>query len=211
MARGVSTVRGWLTVSVVGFVLVGCSSTPPAPESSDGFAYRDDRHLQKVWLAPGFRFQGYQTFLVEEPRMAVADVHPDGAENLRWARGVLRDQILAALRAKGLFPGVAMATPVPPETRALRLETSIIEYEKGGGGARFFGGVFGAGQPVIRVQGRVLDGSRLVFAFEARRSGETAKARALGGYLDDKEIQQEDIRDLAVDLVNYMARNGRPR
>lgn len=200
--------RRWLAVPALVLVLAGCASTPPDPPTSEGFVYRDDPRLQKVWRAEGFRFQGYPMFLVEEPRTAVANVHPDGVENLAWARVLLRDELLAALRAKKLFPGVAMATPIPPEGRSLRLETMIIEYEKGGGGARFFGGLYGAGQPVIRVRGRVMDGARLVFAFEARRSGETVKARLLGGYRSDKAIQEEDIRDLAEDLVEYMRRNG---
>jgi hypothetical protein len=32
-----------------------------------------------------------------------------------------------------------------------------------------------------------------------------------GGYRSDKAIQEEDIRDLAVDLVDFMAHNGAPR
>jgi Domain of unknown function (DUF4410) len=207
---GEAAVRQWLVIACVS-TLTGCASAPPVASTSEGFAYRDDPHLQKVWLAEGFKFQGYQVFLVDEPRIAAPNVHPDGMENLAWARGVLRDEILAALRAKRLFSGVAMATPIPPEARALRLETTIVEYEKGGGGARYFAGLWGGGQPVIRVRGRVLDGARLVFAFEARRSGETALARVFGGYRSDKAIQEEDIRDFAVDLVNFMAHNGGPR
>ena len=135
--------RGLAVVACV-LALAACASTVPVASTGEGFAYHDDPHLQKVWLADRFRFQDYQMFLLEEPRTAVANVHPDGVDNLAWARGVLRDEILAALRAKKLFPAVAMATPIPPETRSLRLETTIIEYEKGGGGARFFAGVYGA-------------------------------------------------------------------
>jgi hypothetical protein len=61
------------------------------------------------------------------------------------------------------------------------------------------------------VRGRVTDGDRLVFAFEARRSGDSGLARVFGGYRSDKVIQEEDIRDLAQDLADYMLRNGRPR
>ena len=183
------------------------SSTAPAP-SSDGIAYREDKDLQKVWLADGFAFQGYQTVYVLETRTDVPKVNPDGVENMKWASGFLRDEIVTALRAKGVFPVVVVnAAEIKPGTRVLRLENTIIEYEKGGGGARFFAGLYGAGQPVIRVRGRMLDGDRQVFIFEARRSGDTGTARMFGGYRSDKDIQQEDIRDLAVDLADFIVRN----
>ncbi len=192
--------------------LGGCVGTAPVTPAADGIMYRDDPHLQKVWLADGFKFQGYQVVLVQETRTDVPNVNPDGVENLAWARGVLRDEIVTALRGKGLFPTVAVGTAeIRPGTRALRLENTIVEYEKGGGGARFFAGLYGAGQPVIRVRGRVMDGDRLVFAFEARRSGDTGLSRMFGGYRSDKAIQEEDIRDLAVDLVDFMVHNGAPR
>ena len=185
------------------------TTTTPSTRPSDDIAYREDKDLQKVWLADGFVFRGYDVIHVQETRTDVPKVNPDGVENMKWATGYLRDEIVNALRAKGVFPSVAVnAAEIKPGTRVLRLENTIIEYEKGGGGARFFAGLYGAGQPVIRVRGRVLDGDRPVFAFEARRSGDTGTARMFGGYRSDKAIQEEDIRDLAVDLADFMARNG---
>jgi hypothetical protein len=153
-------------------------------------------------------FQGYQALYILETRTDVPKVNPDGVENMQWASGFLRDEIVSALRAKGVFPVVVVnAAEIKPGMRVLRLENTIIEYEKGGGGARFFAGLYGAGQPVIRVRGRMLDGDRPVFVFEARRSGDTGTARMFGGYRADKDIQQEDIRDLAVDLADFIVRN----
>ena len=43
-----------------------------------------------------------------------------------------------------------------------------------------------------------------VFVFEAKRSGESAGARFFGGIRTDVEIQAEDIRDLGVDLRDYV-------
>jgi hypothetical protein len=194
---------------MVAFVLGGCAAAASTTPSGDGVVYRDDHHLQRVWVADGFTFQGYDTIQIQEPRTDVPRVNPDGVENMKWATGVLRDEIVNALRAKGLFPTVAVgADEVKPGTRVLRLENTIIEYEKGGGGARFFAGLYGAGQPVIRVRGRLSDAERLVFAYEARRSGDSGTARMFGGYRSDKAIQEEDIRDLAQDLVDFMSRNG---
>jgi hypothetical protein len=44
---------------------------------------------------------------------------------------------VTALRAKGMFPAIAVGTAdLKPGTRVLRLETTIVEYEKGGGATR---------------------------------------------------------------------------
>lgn len=209
--------RWWVMLLVI--AMTGCASTTTAPPTAaptsadrDTVPYRADAHLQKVWLAEGFSVQRHQSLLVLEPRTDVAKLNPDGVENLRWARGLLRDEVVKALRTKRVFPAVAL-TPaeVVAGTRPLRLETTIIEYEKGGGGARFFAGAYGAGQPVIRVRGRVIDGDRPVFAFDARRSGDSGLSRAFGGYRGDRAIQEEDIRDLASDLADFLIRNASAR
>ena len=57
----------------------------------------------------------------------------------------------------------------------------------------------------------VTDRDRLIFAFEARRSGDSGLARMFGGYRSDKAIQEEDIRDLAKDLADFILRNGGSR
>jgi hypothetical protein len=193
-------------------LLAGCAGVATIAPEQDRIAYRNDQDLQRVWLAEGFVFRDYDALLVGETQTIAPNVNPDGLENLAWARGVLRDEVVVALRAKNLFATVAVnETDLKPGTRVLRLRSTIVEYAKGGGAARYFAGIYGAGQPVIRVRGRVTDGDRLVFAFEARRSGDSGLARMFGGYRSDKEIQQEDIRDLAQDLADFMVRNGKPR
>ena len=195
---------------VVALALAGCAAAAPPP--GDGIVYRDDPHLQKVWIADGIAFRDYDILLVQETRAEVAKLNPDGVDSLAWARGVLRDEIVTALRAKRVFPSVvAEVAEAKPGARVLRLQNTIVEYEKGGGGARFFAGLYGAGQPVIRVRGRATDGERLVFAFDARRSGDSGLSRMFGGYRSDKAIQEEDIRDLAVDLADFIARSGARR
>jgi hypothetical protein len=207
--------RCWPAVLLV-MAVAACAPATPTPTATstaatdrDGVAYRNDEHLQRVWLADGFSVKRYQTVLVLEPRTDVPKLNPDGKENLQWARGLLRDEVVKALRAKRVFPAIALTpSEVPPGARSLRMETTIVEYEKGGGGARFFAGAYGAGQPVIRVRGRVFDGDRPVFAFDARRSGDSGLSRAFGGYRGDRAIQEEDIRDLAVDLADFLIRNA---
>ena len=59
------------------------------------------------------------------------------------------------------------------------------------------------------MRGRGTDGEALVFAYEARRSGDSGLSRMFGGYRSDIAIQEEDIRDLARDLVDFMVRDGK--
>ena len=197
---------------VVVTLLTACAGPSTLAPQRDGVAYREDPHLQRVWLIDGVSFQSYDVVLIGETRSQAVNVNPDGLENLAWARDVLRNEVAAALRDKNAFPTVVLnEADVRPAARGLRLENTIIEYEKGGGGARFFAGLYGAGQPVIRVRGRMTDGDRLIFAFEARRSGDSGLARMFGGYRSDKAIQEEDLRDLAQDLADFIIRNGRPQ
>jgi hypothetical protein len=190
--------------------VAGCASAPTSPSqvpgAPAGVVYRDDERLQKVWLADGFQFRGYDTLYVAETAAAVPKLNPDGVESLAWARGVVRDELVAALRAKGLFASVVTKeADVKPGGKVLTLEPTIVDYEKGGGGARWFAGLYGAGQPVVKVRGRMTDGGRAVFLFETRRSGESGKSRWLGGYLSDRDIQTEDIRDLGKALAEFIA------
>ncbi len=222
MARSVSIAAGLLALGI----LAGCASTPEGPKPAPGaaapatpstpgtgVAYQEDDKLGgRAWVAPGFDFRGYDTLLVGATAADVPKLNPDGVENLEWAKGVLREEIARALSATNLFGAVVTReAELKPGARTLRLEQTIVEYEKGGGGARFFAGLYGAGQPVIKVRGRLTGevADRALFLYEARRSGDTGLARVFGGYRSDKAIQEEDIKDLARDLADFMVRAGK--
>jgi hypothetical protein len=193
---------------------------PPAPASqpaatappvaASGVALREEKDFGQVWLAAGFDFKGYDTLLVAEARAEVPKLNPDGVENLEWARGVLRNELIAAIQERKLFTVVRSAADVKPGSRVLRLDSTIVEYEKGGGGARFFAGVYGAGHPVIKVRGQLTAADRPLFVYEARRSGISTSARLFGGYRSDKAIQEEDIKDLAKGLGNFITKTKGP-
>ena len=182
------------------------ATPPPAPS---GVALREEKDFGQVWLAPGFDFKGY-TLLVAEPRAEVPKLNPDGIQNLEWARGVLRTELAAALQERKLFTVVQNPAEVKPGGRLLRLDNTITEYEKGGGGARMFGFASSAGQPVIKVRGQLTADGRPLFVYEARRSGMSTSARMFGGYRGDKAIQEEDIKHLAKGLGDFIAKTKGP-
>ena len=187
------------------------ASTPAAaPAAAPGsVSYQEDKPLGgRAWVAPGLDLKAYDAVYLAPIVAQVAKLNPDGVENLEWAKGALRDEVARTLRASNLFTAVVTSeAEIKPGSRTLRLEHTIVEYEKGGGGARFFAGLYGAGQPVLKVQGRLAEGAgQPLFLYEARRSGDSGSSRLFGGYRSDKDIQLEDIKDLAQDLADYMVR-----
>lgn len=176
---------------------------PPLPE---GISLHQDKDVQGVWVAPGFNFKGYDTLYIGDADFEAIE-RPNEKRVRELAIYALQEEFVIAARNSELFKKVVVSTnDIPSTGRTLRLNNTIIEYEKGGGGARYWAGMFGGGQPVIKVRGLVYENDKLLFVFEARRSGESAGARLAGVWMSDEEIQRNDIRDLAVDVVECMRR-----
>jgi hypothetical protein len=211
-------------------VLTGCATTDSSKQSSgeakakpgpaveasmplpSGVTLRKAKDLQGVWVEPGFNFGGKPRLMIE-PTVYKGEVRENEGAMREFAVRELREQIAKAAGESGLFSyaGLTDATPAGATTNGVtyRLVNTIVEYEKGGGGARYFAGLYGAGQPVIRVHGELLDtNNHAVFIYEAKRSGEGAGARLVGAFKSDEEIQREDIRDLAIDLADFMVRTA---
>lgn len=223
------SVRFLFAVVAAALMATGCSTTEsstktgepkrklrPIAESSlplpDGVVLREEKDLQGVWLAEGFNFTG-KPRLVIEPTVFKGKVRENEAAMRAFAVSELRDSIAKAARQTGLFSEVVSTdnAPATSATNAVtyRLVNTITEFEKGGGGARYFAGLYGAGQPVIRVHGRLMDTNNApVFIFEADRSGERASARVFGAFDSDEHIQRDDIWDLSIDLADYMMRTA---
>jgi hypothetical protein len=191
----------------------GCASSGSSNQTSTAETspakLKKDKDLQGVWLKPDFNFTGKPALTIELTNFKATE-RPNEAAMRAFAVKELREQIAKAAGETGLFASVA-ANDNPPAaaTNSLRLVNTIIEYEKGGGGARYFAGLYGGGQPVLKVRGEMFDNSNeLVFVYEAKRSGESAGARLGGVFKSDEEIQREDIRDLAIDLGDFMMRSA---
>jgi len=200
----------WLVLGATGCASSGGRTTGAYVPSAavplpDGVVLERHPHLQGVWMAEGFRFAGFDGVVVEEPVFRAVERENEAMERAAALR-TLRDVMGDALRDTGQFARVwTRREDVAAGVKAAVLSMDVVEYEKGGGAARYFAGLYGAGQPVIRVRGRMSDAAGLpVFVFEAKRSGESAGARFFGGIRTDVEIQAEDIRDLGVDLRDYV-------
>src|SRR5262245_2844313 len=200
-----------------GFLLTGCGSTPPESAGASngkvqplpaGVTLHKDKDINGVWLAPGFTFKGYDSLYVAPPVFAAVE-RTNEVQMRAMAMQFLPEQLTQCIRTTGVFSVVTTLTnELKPEAKLLTMENTIIEYEKGGGGARYFAGLYGGGQPVIKVRGRILDGENLMCVYEMRRSGESAGAHMFGGYKSDEAIQRNDIHDLASDFADFIKRTS---
>ncbi len=223
-----------LTIAT-GLLLAGCASTgnkspgaasePPSPNrfvatdgrtidigkstpGQGGMLYNNP-HMEKgkCWVASGFNFNGYDTVYIA-PTLSTAKFpdKPEDAKVHTLAKENLVSELARMIKERGIAGEVlTRESDIQPGAKVLRLENTIIEFSKGGGAARYWVGLYGGGQPVLRVQGKMTEGDRTVFTYEARRSGTSAGARTGGVFMKDEDIQIEDIRSMVLDLTDFMA------
>ncbi len=161
--------------------------------------------MEKCWIADNFNFTGYDTLYIV-PTQSTARYQKDEERPHQLAKENLPIEFTRSLNGKGLFMDiVTRESDIKTNAHILRLENTITEYSKGGGGARYFVGLYGGGQPVLRVQGKLLDGDKPLFTYDARRSGVSAGARLGGAFMKDEDIQIEDIRSMVLDLTDFMS------
>ncbi len=176
---------------------------------ADGGTRYQNPHLEKgkCWVASGFDFNGYDTLHLP-PTLSTAKF-PDQPEDRKvhnLAQENLVLEISRALKDRGIFANVVTReSDIQPGAKVLRLENTITEFSKGGGAARYFVGLYGGGQPVLRVQGKATDGANTMFTYEVKRSGTSADARLGGVFMKDEDIQIEDIRSMVLDLTDFMS------
>jgi len=177
------------------------------PATAEGGTVYKNPHLEKCWVADGFDLKGYDTLYIA-PAHSTAKF-PDKPEDKmvhdRAMEGLVTE-LARSLQAKNLFRQVVTReSDIPACSKTLRLENTITDFSKGGGAARYFAGLYGAGQPILRVEGTLSDGGRPVFTYTAHRSGVSAGARMSGAFMKDEDIQIQDVRSLVLDLTDFMA------
>lgn len=178
-----------------------------SPASGGGMNYKNP-HLEKCWVADSFDFNGYDTLYIA-PTLSTAKFDTKNQEEVKvneLAKENLVKELDSLLRSRNLFANVVTReSDVKPGAKALKLENTITEFTKGGGAARYFVGLYGGGQPVLRVQGKMTEGGKSLFTFEARRSGVSAGSRIGGVFMKDEDIQIQDIRSMVLDLSDFMS------
>jgi hypothetical protein len=178
-----------------------------SPASGGGMNYKNP-HMEKCWVADGFDFNGYDTLYIA-PTLSTARFDTKNKEEVKvheLAKENLVKELASLISSRRIFADVVTRdADIKPEAKTLKLENTITEFTKGGGAARYFAGLYGAGQPVLRVQGKMTAGDKPFFTFEARRSGVSAGARMGGVFMKDEDIQIQDIHSMALDLADFMS------
>jgi len=178
-----------------------------ASADSGGSSYKNP-HMEKCWVVDGFDFNGYDTLYIV-PTLSTAKFNEKNPEEIKvheLAKANLVVELVRTLNERKIFANIVTnESEIKPGAKTLRLENTITEFTKGGGAARYWVGLYGGGQPVLRVQGRMAEGDKALFTFEARRSGVSAGARLTGVFMKDEDIQIEDIRSMVLDLTDFMA------
>jgi len=175
-----------------------------ATAASGGGTNYKSPHIDNVWLANGFDFNGYDTLYLA-PTLSTAKFKKDEQRLHDLAGENLQIELARMFTSRKLFTNVVTrASDIQPGVHLLKLENTIVEYAKGGGAARYFVGLYGGGQPVLRAQGKMTEGDKTLFSFEVRRSGVSAGARMGGAFMKDEDIQLEDIRSMVLDLTDFI-------
>ncbi len=176
---------------------------------ADGGTRYNNPHMEKekCWVAGGFDFNGYDTLYIA-PTLSTAKF-PDKPEDTKvheLAKQNFPTELARMIDSRKIFGNVVtQESDIKPGAKVLKLENTITEFSKGGGAGRYFAGLYGGGQPVLRVQGKMLDSGKTMFSYEARRSGTSGGARMGGAFMKDEDIQIEDIRSMVLDLTDFMA------
>lgn len=194
----------------------GSASTPNAatgpasrvPALPAGVTLQSEGNIQGYWMAEGFKLKSYDSLQIKPT--VFAGIERDNEVEIRaTAVRVVPEEIASKLRESNNFTNIYSPGQEPAAgAKLLVMENIITEYEQGGNVGRVFGGVFGAGQPVIKVRGILRDGDKVVFVYELRRSGESDEDKFLGGGKSNEEIQRNDIKVLARDLVQLLQRKA---
>ena len=169
-----------------------------------GWRFREP-HLDKCWIAEGFNFTGYDTIYIA-PTLSTAKFRDGELGNHDLAAENMVLELKRFLNRRSLFPNIVTEkSAIKPDAHVLKLENTIVEYSQGDPVGRQFFGLMGAGQPMLRVKGKMTDGEKMVCEFEGHRSGVSVGAHFQGGLWKDQDIQLDDVRSLVLDLTDFMA------
>jgi hypothetical protein len=171
--------------------------------ADSGRAFKEP-HMDKCWIADGFNFKGYDVLYIA-PTASTATMHDDEKAPHETSKQALPQQLRNFIQANGPFPRVVLQeSEIKPGEKVARMENTIVQYAKGGGAARYWAGIYGAGQPILKVQGRLTDAGKPLFTYEATRSGTSGGARMFGAFMKDEDIQIQDIQSMALDISDFM-------
>jgi hypothetical protein len=203
--------KTFVNMLVVSLVLTGLNSVAADKSASGGSEkrFRKTDKLDKVWLAEGFDFTGYDTLLVEEAKVdgSVKAKDEKEADRLSLAQGTLARNFALAIEGRKIFKNVTTKeSEVPKEGKSLRMQPTILKFSRGSSAARYGVG-FGAGMPYIKVNVRILEMGTDKPLFECELDERADWFAA--GYASSRSLQSGASMELTEDVAAFMARVAR--
>lgn len=177
---------------------LAAADTPPG----GGEFQRVDK-LDKIWLAAGFAFKGYDAVLVT-PLKTEGIVTKDEKEADRLnllKRGYAEDMARGLERYGGFAQGASKESDVPAGKKKLVLDTQLLDFSRGSSAARWGVG-FGAGMPYMKIRGTFHEGdpAKPLAIFEMDERGDWFG----GGYSSNESLQEKASMELGKDLGRFI-------
>lgn len=188
---------------VTGVLIQPLRAADPATDAAPDVEFKRVDKLDKIWLADGFAFKGYDVVLVNKLDIeGIATKDEKEADRLKLLeRGYAEDMARGLERFAGFEKGTAKASDVPEGAKKLVLDTKLLEFTRGSSAARYGLG-FGAGMPYIKVRGTFHEGdaAKPLAIFEMDEKGDWLG----GGYSSNESLQEKASGELGKDLGRFI-------
>jgi hypothetical protein len=177
--------------------------------AADTIEFQRVDKLDKIWLADGFAFKGYEVLLVTA--LNAEGIQPKDekeADRLNLLkRGYAEDMARGLERFAGFPKATARDADVPAGQKKLVLDTKLLEFSRGSSAARYGLG-FGAGMPFIKIRCTFHEGdpAKPLAMFEMDEKGDWMG----GGFASNESLQEKASSELGKDLGRFIekVRNG---
>jgi hypothetical protein len=198
-----------LVRSLPTFTLLAVSLALWPATAADNIEFQRVDKLDKIWLADGIAFKGYEALLVTA--LNAEGIQPKDekeADRLNLLkRGYAEDMARGLERFAGFPKGTARDADVPAGQKKLVLDTKLLEFSRGSSAARYGLG-FGAGMPFIKIRGTFHEGdpAKPLAIFEMDEKGDWMG----GGFASNESLQEKASSELGKDLGRFIekVRNG---
>lgn len=179
----------------------GCSSQPNTYKGGDGLESRETERIERVWVAEGFDFSGYDTILITETKSEAETKDEKEADRMASATRNIPRGLADTIDLKEIVPNVALKQDdVKAGAKLLKLDTTISDFDRGSTGMRVMFGRYGAGRARLTVRGRVVDAEtgRPFLIVEDESSGDFFGPTSGGS--------SEAVQKLALDWASFLSK-----
>lgn len=190
-----------LLILIAVTIMSGCASAPKE-KSSDSITFKRTDKFEKVWIADGFDFSGFDAILLRPVTTTVAPKNDKDRERLEMLRHSLTRDFASTIEFKKIVPLlVGKEADLKPDSRVLNLENVITEFSAGSMAVRVMVGM-GAGTPRLRVRGQLTETTTgkplLIYELD-----ETAPILGAQG-ASSRTLQATAASELAEDVADFL-------